>query len=85
MHTPPLSKSAAFQTLIRSSAEYTMSAESAEAYSKACSRTLGVLAATYLEWEAALYTVAESLIEMAHILNLNSAVSFKLSYARMGY
>lgn len=83
MHTPPSSKSAAFQTLIRSSAEYAMPAESVDAYSKACSRTLGVLAANYLEWEAALYTVAESLTDMAHILSLNNAVSFELSSARM--
>ncbi|KZP18692.1 hypothetical protein FIBSPDRAFT_828969 [Athelia psychrophila] len=74
MHTPPSSKSAAFQTLIRSSAEYAMPAESAEAYSKACSRTLGVLAANYLEWEAALYTVAESLTDMANILSRNNAM-----------
>lgn len=53
-----------------------MLAESTEAYSKACKRTLEVLAANYLDWEAALYTVAESLTDMAYILNLNNVVSF---------
>jgi hypothetical protein len=54
-----------------------MPATSVEAYSKACTRILEVLAATsyYIDWESALYIMAQSLTDMARLLNVASLVS----------
>lgn len=53
-----------------------MPVESAEAYSKACTRTLEVLAANsyHIDWETALYTVATCLTDMSHLLNVANLV-----------
>lgn len=61
----------AFQALLKTEVKPELS----EAFSSACTRCLEVLAATYLDWEAALLVIADSLTDIANILNLNGHVS----------
>jgi hypothetical protein len=76
-HTPPSSTAVTFQTLMKAPSDVSMPAPSIETYSTACNRILEVLAATsyHIDWEAALYTVAKSLTDMAHLLNDANLVS----------
>ena len=61
---------------MKAPSEALMPATSLEAYSNACTRILEVLAApSYcIDWESALYAVAKSLTDMAHLLDVAGLV-----------
>lgn len=76
-HTMPSCASGTFQTLMKAPSDTSMPPVAAEAYTRACSQILKVLAATSnsMDWENALYSVSISLVDMVHLLNNAKSVS----------